>query len=433
MDRFFGLTEKGTTIKREAIAGLTTFLAMAYILGVNPMILGDAGMDVNAVFVATALSAMIGSLIMGLVANYPIAVAPGMGLNAFFAYTVVLGMGLSWQAALFAVFVSSIIFLLITAFKIREIIINAIPAELKHAAGAGIGLFIAFIGLKNAEIIVADPATFVALGDLTSGPVLLAVFGVVLTAIFVVMGLKAGVFYGLAITAVVGIIFGLVGRPEGIVASVPSLSPTLFAAFDISSSEIFSAQMGIAILTFLFVTFFDTAGTLFAVANQAGFVKDNKLPRAGKALFSDASGGTIGALLGTSTTTAYVESTSGVAVGGRTGLTAVVTGILFLIALFFSPLLAVVTGHVTAAALIIVGVMMASSLRFIDWTRMEVAIPAFVTFVAMPLTYSIANGIALGFILYPITMVVSGNAKKMHPIMYFLFVVFVLYFAFLSH
>lgn len=433
MDRFFGLTEKGTTIKREAIAGLTTFLAMAYILGVNPMILGDAGMDVNAVFVATALSAMIGSLIMGLVANYPIAVAPGMGLNAFFAYTVVLGMGLSWQAALFAVFVSSIIFLLITAFKIREIIINAIPAELKHAAGAGIGLFIAFIGLKNAEIIVADPATFVALGDLTSGPVLLAVFGVVLTAIFVVMGLKAGVFYGLAITAVVGIIFGLVGRPDGIVASVPSLSPTLFAAFDISSSEIFSAQMGIAILTFLFVTFFDTAGTLFAVANQAGFVKDNKLPRAGKALFSDASGGTIGALLGTSTTTAYVESTSGVAVGGRTGLTAVVTGILFLVALFFSPLLAVVTGHVTAAALIIVGVMMASSLRFIDWTRMEVAIPAFVTFVAMPLTYSIANGIALGFILYPITMVVSGNAKKMHPIMYFLFVVFVLYFAFLSH
>ncbi|MCM2676938.1 NCS2 family permease [Alkalicoccobacillus plakortidis] len=433
MDRFFGLTEKGTTIKREAIAGLTTFLAMAYILGVNPLILGDAGMDVSAVFVATALSAMIGSLIMGLVANYPIAVAPGMGLNAFFAYTVVLGMGLSWQAALFAVFISSIIFLLITAFKIREIIINAIPAELKHAAGAGIGLFIAFIGLKNAEIIVADPATFVALGDLTNGPVLLAVFGVVLTAIFVVMGLKAGVFYGLAITAIVGIIFGLVGRPDGVVAAVPSLSPTLFAAFDISSSEIFSAQMAIAILTFLFVTFFDTAGTLFAVANQAGFVKDNKLPRAGRALFSDASGGTIGALLGTSTTTAYVESTSGVAVGGRTGLTAVVTALLFLVALFFSPLLVVVTGHVTAAALIIVGVMMASSLRFIDWTRMEIAIPAFVTFVAMPLTYSIANGIALGFILYPITMLVSGNAKKIHPIMYFLFVVFVLYFAFLSH
>ncbi|MDQ0208466.1 NCS2 family permease [Alkalicoccobacillus murimartini] len=433
MDRFFGLTEKGTTIKREAIAGLTTFLAMAYILGVNPLILGDAGMDVSAVFVATALSAMIGSLIMGLVANYPIAVAPGMGLNAFFAYTVVLGMGLSWQAALFAVFISSIIFLLITAFKIREIIINAIPAELKHAAGAGIGLFIAFIGLKNAEIIVADPATFVALGDLTNGPVLLAVFGVVITAIFVVMGLKAGVFYGLAITAIVGIIFGLVGRPDGVVAAVPSLSPTLFAAFDITSAEIFSAQMGIAILTFLFVTFFDTAGTLFAVANQAGFVKDNKLPRAGRALFSDASGGTIGALLGTSTTTAYVESTSGVAVGGRTGLTAVVTGLLFLVALFFSPLLVVVTGHVTAAALIIVGVMMASSLRFIDWTRMEIAIPAFVTFVAMPLTYSIANGIALGFILYPITMLVSGNAKKMHPIMYVLFVVFVLYFAFLSH
>lgn len=433
MDRFFGLTEKGTTIKREVIAGLTTFLAMAYILGVNPLILGDAGMDMNAVFVATALSAMIGSIIMGLVANYPIGLAPGMGINAFFAYTVVLGMGLSWQAALFAVFISSIIFLLITAFKIREIIINAIPAELKHAAGAGIGLFIAFIGLKNAEIVVANPSTFVALGDLTSGPVLLAVFGVIITSIFVVIGLKAGVFYGLGITAIVGIIFGLVGRPEAIVAPVPSLSPTLFAAFDISSSEIFSTQMLVAILTFLFVTFFDTAGTLFAVASQAGFVKDNKLPRAGRALFSDAAGGTIGSLLGTSTTTAYVESTSGVVVGGRTGLTAIVTGLLFLVALFFSPLLTVVTGQVTAAALIIVGVMMTSSLRLIDWTRMEIAIPAFITFLTMPLTYSIANGIALGFILYPITMVVSGKGKTVHPIMYFLFVVFVLYFAFLSH
>ncbi|MFK3939130.1 NCS2 family permease [Alkalihalobacillus sp. NPDC078783] len=433
MDRFFGLTEKGTTIKREVIAGLTTFLAMAYILGVNPLILGDAGMDMNAVFVATALSAMIGSIIMGLVANYPIGLAPGMGINAFFAYTVVLGMGLSWQAALFAVFISSIIFLLITAFKIREIIINAIPAELKHAAGAGIGLFIAFIGLKNAEIVVANPSTFVALGDLTSGPVLLAVFGVIITSIFVVVGLKAGVFYGLGITAIVGIIFGLVGRPEAIVAPVPSLSPTLFAAFDISSSEIFSTQMLVAILTFLFVTFFDTAGTLFAVASQAGFVKDNKLPRAGRALFSDAAGGTIGSLLGTSTTTAYVESTSGVVVGGRTGLTAIVTGLLFLVALFFSPLLTVVTGQVTAAALIIVGVMMTSSLRLIDWTRMEIAIPAFITFLTMPLTYSIANGIALGFILYPITMVVSGKGKTVHPIMYFLFVVFVLYFAFLSH
>ncbi|TSB45642.1 NCS2 family permease [Alkalicoccobacillus porphyridii] len=433
MDRFFGLTEQGTNVKREAIAGLTTFLAMAYILAVNPMILGDAGMDQTAVFVATALAAMIGSIIMGLVANYPIAQAPGMGLNAFFAYTVVLGMGMSWQAALFAVFVSSLIFLLITVFKIREIIINAIPAELKHAAAAGIGLFIAFIGLKNAGIIVADEATFVALGDLTSGPVLLAVFGVVITAIFVVRGFKAGVFYGLALTAIVGIITGVVARPEGIVASAPSLAPTFLAAFDVSTAEIFSASMAVAILTFLFVTFFDTAGTLFAVANQAGFVKDNKLPRAGKALFSDASGGVVGSLLGTSTTTSYIESSSGVAVGGKTGLTAVFTGLLFLVAIFFSPLLAVITGQVTAAALIIVGVMMATSLRFIDWTRMEIAIPTFVTFIAMPLTYSIANGIALGFILYPITMVVSGNAKKVHPIMYILFVIFVLYFAFLSH
>ncbi|GIN09400.1 guanine permease [Shouchella clausii] len=433
MDRFFKLTENGTSVKQELLAGFTTFLAMAYILFVNPDILGAAGMDVGAVFVATALAAMTGSIIMGLVANYPIALAPGMGLNAFFAFSAVIGMGLSWQAALLAVFFSGVIFLGITVFKIREKIIDAIPEELKYAAGAGIGLFIAFIGFKNAEIIVSDPATFVALGDLSAPGPLLAVFGIVVTIIFVVLGFKGAVFYGLAITAIVGVITGFTTL-TGVVSAPPSIAPTFLQAFQVDwQNEVFTVQMVGVVLTLLFVVFFDTAGTLFAVATQAGFVKNNKLPRAGRALFADASATTIGSLLGTSTTTAYVESTSGVAVGGRTGLTAIFTGLLFVVALFFSPLLSIITGHVTAPALIIVGVMMATSLRFIDWNKMEIAIPVFFTVVTMPLTYSIATGIALGFVLYPITMVVKGRGKELHPLMYLLFVVFIVYLGFLHH
>ncbi|AST94704.1 NCS2 family permease [Shouchella clausii] len=431
MDRFFKLTENGTSVKQELLAGFTTFLAMAYILFVNPDILGAAGMDVGAVFVATALAAMTGSIIMGLVANYPIALAPGMGLNAFFAFSAVIGMGLSWQAALLAVFFSGVIFLGITVFKIREKIIDAIPEELKYAAGAGIGLFIAFIGFKNAEIIVSDPATFVALGDLSAPGPLLAVFGIVVTIIFVVLGFKGAVFYGLAITAIVGVITGFTTL-TGVVSAPPSIAPTFLQAFQVDwQNEVFTVQMVGVVLTLLFVVFFDTAGTLFAVATQAGFVKNNRLPRAGRALFADASATTIGSLLGTSTTTAYVESTSGVAVGGRTGLTAIFTGLLFVVALFFSPLLSIITGHVTAPALIIVGVMMATSLRFIDWNKMEIAIPVFFTVITMPLTYSIATGIALGFVLYPITMLVKGRGKELHPLMYLLFVVFIVYLGFL--
>ncbi|MFP7287587.1 guanine permease [Shouchella clausii] len=433
MDRFFKLTENGTSVKQELLAGFTTFLAMAYILFVNPDILGAAGMDVGAVFVATALAAMTGSIIMGLVANYPIALAPGMGLNAFFAFSAVIGMGLSWQAALLAVFFSGVIFLGITVFKIREKIIDAIPEELKYAAGAGIGLFIAFIGFKNAEIIVSDPATFVALGDLSAPGPLLAVFGIVVTIIFVVLGFKGAVFYGLAITAIVGVITGFTTL-TGVVSAPPSIAPTFLQAFQVDwQNEVFTVQMVGVVLTLLFVVFFDTAGTLFAVATQAGFVKNNRLPRAGRALFADASATTIGSLLGTSTTTAYVESTSGVAVGGRTGLTAIFTGLLFVVALFFSPLLSIITGHVTAPALIIVGVMMATSLRFIDWNKMEIAIPVFFTVITMPLTYSIATGIALGFVLYPITMLVKGRGKELHPLMYLLFVVFIVYLGFLHH
>ncbi|WP_100397778.1 NCS2 family permease [Bacillus sp. FJAT-44742] len=436
MDRYFNFKEHNTSYRQEAVGGLTTFLAMAYILFVNPLILADAGMDEGAVFTATALAAALGTLIMGLIAKYPIALAPGMGLNAFFAYTVVLGMGIEWQLALFGVFVSGIIFIIISLLGIREAIINAIPAELKYAAAAGIGLFIAFIGLKNAGIVVPYEATAVTLGDMSEATTLLAAFGLVVTVILMVRGFRGGIFYGMIITSIAGIIVGLIDMPSQIVGSVPSLAPTFGVAitslFEVEWTTTLMVQLLIVILTFLFVDFFDTAGTLYAVANQAGFVKNNKLPRAGKALLSDSSASSIGALLGTSTTTAYIESSAGVAAGGKTGFASVVTAGLFLIAMFFSPLLAVVTEEVTSAALIIVGVLMAASLGLIDWKKLEIAVPAFLTVVAMPLTYSIANGIALGFLFYPITMVMKGRTKEVHPIMFLLFFVFLAYFIFLG-
>lgn len=433
MDRYFGFKEHGTSYRQEIVAGVTTFLAMAYILFVNPLILSDAGMDSGAVFTATALAAAIGTLIMGVLAKYPIALAPGMGLNAFFAYGVVLGMGIPWETALFGVFISGLIFILITVTKIRETIINAIPAELKYAAAAGIGLFIAFIGLKNAGIIVESQATLVELGHITSGAPLLAVFGVVITVIFMVRGFKGGIFYGMLITAVVGIFTGIAPMPNGIIGAIPSLDPTFGELFKIDFSEVFTVGLLVVILTFLFVDFFDTAGTLYAVANQAGFVKDNKLPRADKALLADSSATSIGAILGTSTTTAYIESSAGVAAGGRTGFTSVVTAVMFVLALFFSPLLVTFMNapSVTAPALIIVGILMASSLSLIDWKKFEIAVPAFLTVLAMPLTFSIATGIAMGFIMYPITMVAKGRAKEVHPIMYVLFFVFIAYFVYL--
>ncbi|MCK0473496.1 NCS2 family permease [Halalkalibacter sp. APA_J-10(15)] len=430
MERFFGFKEHGTSIGRESIAGLTTFLAMAYILFVNTDILSATGMDPGAVFTATALAAAVGTLIMGLLANYPIALAPGMGLNAFFAFSVVIGLGVEWQVALFGVFISGIIFIIITLLNIREMIINAIPAELKYAAGAGIGLFIAFIGLKQAGIVVGDEATAVTLGNMTAPTTLLAVFGIVVTVILMVRGFKGGIFYGMVLTVIAGLLFGLIDRPDAIVGSVQSLAPTFGQAFMFDWSTVEIWTLVIVVLTFLFVDFFDTAGTLYAVANQAGFVKDNKLPRAGKALLADSTATSIGAVLGTSTTTAYIESSSGVAAGGRTGFTSVVTAGLFLVALFFSPLLAVVTEQVTAPALIVVGILMASSIRLIEWDKFEIAVPAFLTVIAMPLTYSIATGIAIGFIFYPITMICKGKAKEIHPLMYVLFVVFVLYFIF---
>lgn len=446
--KYFEFGKHGTNYRREIVAGITTFLAMAYILFVNPNMLSggelgegkqalvDAGIafpTFEAVFFATAVAAVIGTLVMGLFAKYPIALAPGMGLNAFFTYSVVIGMGIPWQQALAGVFVSGVIFLLLTASGIREIIINAIPSGLKHAVGAGIGLFIAFVGLKGAGIVVSDPATFVNLGDLHDGNTLLAVAGIVITAILLTRKIKGAIFYGIVITSIIGMIAGLISVPTKVVEAPTDMSSVgVMFDFLFDPSVMFSGQMLIVIFTFLFVDFFDTAGTLVGVASQAGLMKDNKLPRAGKALASDSIATIAGAVVGTSTTTAYIESSAGVGTGGRTGMTAVVTGLCFLVAMFFSPLLSVITSAVTAPALIIVGVMMAASLTKIAWDQIDEAIPSFLTIVAMPLTFSIATGIALGFILYPITKIVKGEAKKIHPIMYFLFLVFLAYFIFLK-
>ena len=444
MKKYFEFDKLGTNYRREIVGGLTTFLAMAYILIVNPLMLSLDGitdipetmrMDKGAVFVATALAAAVGSLFMGIIAKYPLALAPGMGLNAFFAFTVVLGYGIPWQTALTGVLFSGLIFIVLSLSGLREIIINAIPAQLKLAVGAGIGLFIAFLGLQNANIIVADPNTLVTLGDLTKGPTLLAIFGLVVTIIMMVRKVKGAIFYGMIMTTILGMAVKLIAVPDKIVDKVPSVAPTFGAAFDAifqDPASLFTAQFLVIVITFLFVDFFDTAGTLVAVANQAGLMKEGKLPRAGKALLADSLATVTGAVFGTSTTTSYVESTAGVAAGARTGFASIVTGLLFLLALFFSPLLFVITSEVTAPALIIVGILMVSSLGGIEWTRFEIAVPAFFTIIIMPLSYSIATGIAVGFVFYPITMLLSGKRKEIHPIMYGLFVIFILYFIFIK-
>ena len=443
MKKYFRFEELGTNYRREIIGGLTTFLAMAYILVVNPMTLSLETieglpefmyMDKGSVFTATAIAAAIGSILMGVLARYPIALAPGMGLNAFFAYTVVLEFEIPWQIALTGVLFSGLIFICLSLSGIRETIINAIPSELKYAVGAGIGLFITFVGLQNSKIIVSNPNTVAGLGDLTDPNILLTIFGLVITVIMMVKGVKGGIFYGMLITAIVGMILSLVPIPDRVVGSVPSMAPTFGAAFDVffeDPAALLTAQFLIVVLTFLFVDFFDTAGTLISVANQAGLMKGEKLPRAGKALLADSIATVAGAVSGTSTTTSYVESTAGVAAGARTGFASVVTGVLFLLSLFFFPLLDVITSYVTAPALIIVGVLMVSSIGQIDWKRFEIAVPAFFVIIAMPLTYSIATGIAIGFIFYPITMIVAGRIKEIHPIMYGMWLVFVGYFIFL--
>ncbi|MFT9410866.1 NCS2 family permease [Liquorilactobacillus hordei] len=431
IESYFQINELGSTIVRELLAGFTTFISMAYILFVNPSVLGDAGMDKGAVFTATAIASAIGCILMGLYAKYPIATAPALGINAFFTYSVCIGMKVPWQTALAGVLIASIIFLLITIFKLRELIIDAIPANLKYAISAGIGLFIAFIGLENGGIIVADKSTLVALGSF-SGTTWLTIFGLAVSAILLIRRVPGNIFIGMTATAILGIITGMIKLPDSVISAAPSLKPTFLVAIR-HITDINSIQLVVVVLTFLLVTFFDTAGTLVGLAQQAGFMKDNKMPRVGKALLSDSTAMTAGALLGTSPVGAYVESSAGIAVGGRSGLTAVVTGILFIFGMFFSPLLSVVTNQVTAPALIIVGVLMAQNMKKVEWDKMEIAIPSFLILLGMPLSYSISDGLALGVIAYPIAMIAAKRGKEVHPIMYALFFVFLLFFWILNH
>lgn len=449
--KYFKLEERDTTFSTELVAGLTTFLAMAYILPVNSFMLNSAGVPLGGVFFATAIAAAIATLVMGLLANLPVALAPGMGLNAFFTYTLVFTYGLSWQASLAAVLVSGFLFFIISVTGLRKMIINAIPAGLKFAVGAGIGFFITFIGLKNAGIIVSNPATFVGLGDFSHPAVLLAIFGIILVIVLYSMGNKFALIISIAGTAVLGMILGLLGvdlMPELDLTNelftlnnvFTGAGETFFAAFS-GFGELFKHPEVFGIIfTLLFVDFFDTAGTLMAVGNQAGLIDDEgELIGSGKALLADSIGTMTGALLGTSNVTSYIESATGIEQGGRTGLTSVTVAILFLLSVFAYPFLSVVNGvydptldmffsPVTAMALVMVGGLMIGQLKEIDWNDKAIVIPAFFTIIFMMLTFSIAQGIAVGFIFYPIIMVAQGKAKEVNKMMYALGVLFILSF-----
>ncbi|MGL5327884.1 MAG: NCS2 family permease [Peptostreptococcaceae bacterium] len=431
LERKFKLKENNTDVKTEILAGITTFMTMAYILVVNPNILGDAGMDKQAVFAATAIAGFIGSAMMALLANYPIALAPGMGLNAFFAYTVVIAMGHSWEFALCAVFIEGIIFIVLTVTNVREAIINCIPPLLKHAVTAGIGLFIAFIGLVNAGI-VGQGGAILALGDMKSPLVILSIFGLIIAAVLMSKNVKGAFLLSMIITSVVGMVCGLVALPSTLVSAVPSLEPVLFKAFSVEPSQIFSFDMIIIVFTFLFVDLFDTVGCLVGVASKGNLLaEDGTLPRAKEALFADAIGTTAGALLGTSTVTSYVESSAGIAEGGRTGLTSLTTGILFLASLFFAPIFTSIPPQATGPVLILVGVLMASSVLEINFKDPTDAIPAFLTFIMMPLAYSIADGIIFGIISYTILKLVCGQKEKINAPLIILSILFVVKFVFL--
>ncbi len=423
---YFQLDKYKTNIRTEFIAGLTTFISMSYILFVNPSVLGASGMNTGAVFTATALAAALGTAIMGIVANYPIGEAPALGSNAFFAYTVCIGMHVSWETALASVFVASIIFILITLFKLREKIIDSIPADLKFAISSGIGLFIAFLGLQNGKLIVANKSTLVGLGSLHDPLVWITIFGLLVTVILMILNVPGAIFIGMVLAAIFGICTGQIALPHKVISTAPSLAPTFGQAI-FHVKDINTVQMWVVVLTFLLVTFFDTAGTLIGLAQQAGFMKNNKMPRVGKALAADSSAMAVGSILGTSPVGAFVESSAGIAVGGRTGLTAVFVAIFFLISMIFSPLLGVFTSQVTAPALIIVGVLMAQNTAHIHWNKLEIAVPAFLIILGMPLTYSISDGLSWGMITYPICMLAAKRGKEVTPMMWVLFVVFLIF------
>ena len=430
MESFFRLKEHNTTVKTEVLAGITTFMTMAYILAVNPGMLSATGMDAGGVFTATVVSSMIATLIMALYAKYPFALAPGMGLNAFFAFTVVLGpMGKSWQFALTAVLIEGIIFILLSFVKAREAIFDSIPMNLKHAVSVGIGLFIAIIGLSGAGIVVPGNGTVLALGDLTSGPVAVALFGILVTGVLLAKNVSGAILIGIIASTLIGIPLGVTMIPEGfsILSLPPSLAPVAFKF--VGMEEILSMEMLVVVFTFLFVDIFDTVGTLAGVSSKAGFLdKDGKLPRVGKALMADAVGTVAGACLGTSTVTTYVESAAGVAGGGRTGLTSLATAGMFALALFFAPLFTMIPAAATGPALVIVGLFMMSPIKKIDFEDFTDAIPAFLTIVMMPFAYSIADGIVFGMVSYVILKALTGRTKEISKVMWLLAVLFVLKF-----
>lgn len=431
LSNFFHLKENNTSFRTELLAGLTTFVSMSYILFVNPNILGASGMDKGALFTVTALASAFTCIVMGLVANYPIASAPTLGLNAFFTYTVCLGMKVKWQTALATVLVASILFILLTIFKVREMIIDAIPADIKYAITAGIGLFIAFIGLQGGHLIQNSDSTLVTIGALNNPTVWITIFGLVVTIFLMIARVPGAIFIGMILAAIFGLIIGQIPMPKGIISAVPSIAPTFGQAI-FHISDINTVQMWVVVFTFLLVTFFDTTGTLIGLVQQAGLMKNNKMPRAGQALAADSSGMLVGAVLGTSPVGAFVESSAGIAVGGKTGLAAVWAGIFFLISTIFSPILSIFTTQVTAPALIIVGVLMAENLAHVHWTDLEIAIPCFLIALGMPLTYSISDGLGWGLVVYPISMIAAKKTKQITPMMWILFIVFVIYFVVLN-
>lgn len=428
----FKLRERETTVATECMAGATTFLTMVYIVIVNPAILSSTGMDFNGVFMATVLASIIATLIMGLAANYPIAIAPGMGMNAYFAYSVVGGLGYSWTIALGAVFIAGILFILLSLTPFRTALINAIPVSLKHAITAGIGLFISFIGMQNSKIIIASPATLVTLGHLNEPMTLLTIIGLMLALVLLVYRVQGAIFVAMIITAVIAWLQGLLALPSEWLAMPLGLEKT---ALKMDVSGVFSQGLYAIVFTFLLITLFDTTGTMLGVAEQAGLLKNGKFPNTTGALLADAIGTTAGAMLGTSPTSAYIESGSGVAVGGRTGLTAVVTALLLGLTLFFLPVVKILSNipAVTAPALIIVGFFMMNGLRDIDWQDIEEAFPAFLVVITMPLTYSIATGIGTGFIIYPLLKILRGKGNQVPFILYIFMLLFFIQIGFLSH
>ena len=439
LDDFFKFKENGADYRTEIIAGITTFLAMAYILGVNPSMLAEGGMPANAVFFSTAIASGLACIVMGLVAKFPVGLAPGMGLNALFTYTIILEMGNSWETALAAVFISSIIFFIITISGLREAILNLIPADLKIGIGAGIGFFLAFLGFKGAGIIVNDPSTYVTMGNLLAPSVILALIGILITLVFYIRKVPAAVFFGMIITAAIGIVFSFLGFGTGnpLMPSIPAqfisvnFDFSLFGGFLRGFAQLFSNIPNLFMMVFslLFVTFFDATGTLMSLGKQCGFI-DEKGQSMGieKAFLSDAIGGIIGSVCGTSTVTAFVESATAVGMGAKTGLSAVVTGILFLLSIFVAPLiLALFTPSVTAAALVIVGFLMMAQLGSVNWANSVISASVFMTIIMMILSYSISIGIAWGFIAYFVGSIAEGKFKEMGWGMYALMIVFLVY------